>query len=80
MSEEPKLEAPAPSAPGDVAGRRARPLAGPTVPLVGVISNESDEQLLGGNARAATNDASVTKVLVNGEAMRAPAGRADDFA
>jgi hypothetical protein len=82
IPEEPKLEAPAPAAaaPGNVAGRRARPLAGPTVPLIGEISNESDEQLLGGNARTAANDAIVTKVLVNGEAMRAPAGRADDFA
>jgi hypothetical protein len=78
-----ELETPAPAAPpgpGNVAGRHARPLAGPAVPLIGNVANESDEQLLGGNAKAPAGDALVAKVLVNGEAMRAPAGRADDFA
>jgi hypothetical protein len=80
-----ETETPAPAgpaasaAPGSAAGRHARPLAGPTVPLIGNVANESDEQLLGGNAKAAAGDALMTKVLVNGEAMRVPAGRADDF-
>jgi len=80
-----ELETPAPAAPagaagpGNVAGRHARPLAGPAVPLIGNVANESDEQLLGGNAKAPAGDALVAKVLVNGEAMRTPAGRADDF-
>jgi uncharacterized protein len=61
------------------AGAKARPLAGPAVPLTSEVSSESDE-LLGGNARSKITDAVATKVLVNGEAMPAPAGRADDFA
>ena len=61
------------------AGAKARPLAGPAVPLTSEVSSESD-QLLGGNARSKITDAVATKVLVNGEAMPAPAGRADDFA
>jgi hypothetical protein len=61
------------------AGAKARPLAGPAVPLTSVVSSESDE-LLGGNARSKITDAVATKVLVKGEAMPAPAGRADDFA
>src|SRR5262249_55027714 len=54
-------------------------LSGPTVPLIAERGGESDE-LLGGNARQPATDAMVTKVLVRGEAVRAPAGRADDFA
>jgi uncharacterized protein len=47
--------------------------------LTSKISSESDE-LLGGNARSKITDAVATKVLVNGEALPVPAGRADDFA
>jgi hypothetical protein len=61
------------------AGAKARPLSGPAVPLASEVSGESDE-LLGGNARFKITDAVATKVLVNGEEMPAPAGRADDFA
>jgi uncharacterized protein len=61
------------------AGAKARPLSGPAVPLTSEVSSESDE-LLGGNARSKITDAVATKVLVNGEEMPAPAGRADDFA
>ena len=74
-----------PEEPVDAAGRagqsgsRARPLSGPTVPLIAERGSESDE-LLGGNARQPATDALVTKVLVRGEAVAAPAGRADDFA
>jgi uncharacterized protein len=86
--EEPKAEAAtgraAPAgAPGTAAvtpdGARARPLAGPAVPLVAERSGESAE-LLGGNARLPATDAMVNKVLNRGEAVRVPAGRADDFA
>lgn len=83
---EPKAEAAAgrpASAPGVAAvtpdGTRARPLAGPTVPLVAERSGEAEE-LLGGNVRRATTDALASKVLARGEPVRAPAGRADDFA
>jgi len=64
---------------GGKAGSKSRPLSGPTVPLTSEVSDESDE-LLGGNARSKVTDAVATKVLVNGEAMAVPAGRADDFA
>jgi hypothetical protein len=76
IPEEPKVEAPAPAG---RSGARARPLSGPTVPLIAERGSESDE-LLGGNARQPAADAMVTKVLVKGEPVRAPAGRADDFA
>ena len=68
--------APAPAGPPGV---RARPFSGPVVPLIAERGSDSDE-LLGGNTRQPAADAMVTKVLVRGEAIRAPAGRADDFA
>jgi uncharacterized protein len=78
IPEEPKVEAPA--APGaNRQGPHARPLAGPAVPLVAERGSETDD-LLGGNARQPTSDAIATKVLVKGEPMAPPAGRADDFA
>jgi hypothetical protein len=77
--DEPVLPEIAPAAAPGKAGAKARPLAGPVISLTSAISNESDE-LLGGNARSKITDAVATKVLVNGEAMPVPAGRADDFA
>jgi len=83
IQEEPKMEATA-ARPGTPAagasGAHARPLAGPIVPLLTERSGESDDELLGASARAPAADAMVTKVLVNGEVVPAPAGRADDFA
>jgi len=76
IPEEPKIDAAARA--GQASGSRARPLSGPTVPLIAERGSESEE-LLGGNARQLATDALVTKVLVKGEAVRAPAGRADDF-
>src|SRR6188768_4168573 len=56
-----------------------RPLAGPIVPLV--ASSVSTDQLLGGpGARPVTADAQAVRVMVKGEALSAPAGRADDSA
>jgi hypothetical protein len=56
-----------------------RPLAGPVVPLVGFTV--SADQLLGApGARTVTIDAQAARLLINGEALSAPAGRADDFA
>src|SRR6478752_1348173 len=56
-----------------------RPLAGPVVPLVG--STVGTDQLLGApGARSVTADAQAVRVMVKGEALSAPAGRADDFA
>jgi hypothetical protein len=58
-----------------------RPLAGPVVPLVAAPA-AGNEELLGG-ARAPGNppaaDPLATRVLIKGEAIGAPAGRADDF-
>ena len=56
-----------------------RPLAGPILPLV--ASSVGTDQLLGGHgSRPVANDALATRVLVKGEPLPAPAGRADDFA
>jgi uncharacterized protein len=76
IPEEPKVEAPAAS---NRSGPHARPLAGPAVPLIAERGSETDD-LLGGAARQPTNDAMAAKVLVRGEPIPAPAGRADDFA
>ncbi|MCA6124890.1 DUF459 domain-containing protein [Bradyrhizobium sp. WSM 1704] len=56
-----------------------RPLAGPVLPLV--ASTVSTDQLLGGpGSRPASVDALAARTLVKGEALAAPAGRADDYA
>jgi hypothetical protein len=67
--------------PGAPAGV-ARPLAGPVISLSGVRRTE-DEDALAGDAKSkpkpAIVDAVATKVLVKGDTVPAPAGRADDF-
>ena len=73
----PQVAATAALGKGDLS--KARPLSGPTVPLIAEVSSES-EDLLGGKPRPAVTDAIASKVLVKGEAMPVPAGRADDFA
>jgi hypothetical protein len=56
-----------------------RSLAGPILPLV--ASSVDTDQLLGGpGARPVAIDALAMRVLVKGEPLSAPAGRADDFA
>jgi hypothetical protein len=56
-----------------------RPMAGPILPLV--ASSVGTDQLLGGpGSRPAAVDALAARTLVKGEALAAPAGRADDFA
>jgi hypothetical protein len=57
----------------------ARPLAGPVVPLT-VTPGNSDELLGGSGAASARGDAIATQVLVKGESIAPPTGRADDFA
>jgi hypothetical protein len=76
IPQEPRVEE---SARAGQSGLRARPLSGPTIPLMSESGAESEE-LLGGSARKPAADALATKVLVRGEAVPAPAGRADDFA
>lgn len=59
-------------------GPAPRPLAGPIVPLV--ASSVGTDDLLGGpGTRPASVDALAARTLVKGEALAAPAGRADDF-
>ena len=56
-----------------------RPLAGPIVPLV--ASSVGTDQLLGGpGSRQVAIDAQAARLLIKGEPLPAPAGRADDFA
>jgi hypothetical protein len=56
-----------------------RPLAGPIVPLV--ASSVGADQLLGApGSRSVTIDAQAARLLIKGEPLLAPAGRADDFA
>src|SRR5262249_51981165 len=56
----------------------ARPIAGPVIPLT--VTPGNSEELLGsaGNS-SAHGDAIATRVLVKGEPVAAPRGRADDF-
>jgi uncharacterized protein len=73
---EPKVEVPDRAGPS---GSRARPLSGPVVPLTAERKSDDSEELLGSDTRQPAADALVAKVLVRGEALRVPAGRADDF-
>ena len=53
-------------------------MAGPVVPLT-LNTGNSDELLGGAGATSARADATATGVLVKGDAVAAPSGRADDF-
>jgi hypothetical protein len=55
-----------------------RPLIGPVVPLT-ITTGNSDELAGGSGAVSARRDATATGVLVKGDAVTAPPGRADDF-
>ncbi len=55
-----------------------RPLAGPVVPLT-VTPGNSDELLGGAGSQPVHSDAIANRVLVKGEPVPAPPGRADDF-
>lgn len=56
-----------------------RPLAGPIVPLV--ASSVGTDQLLGApGSRSVAIDPQAARLLIKGEPLQAPAGRADDFA
>ena len=58
---------------------KVRPVAGPVVPLT--VTPANSEQLLGGTgSQPVHSDAIANRVLVKGEPLAAPAGRADDFA
>ncbi|MBI3703995.1 MAG: DUF459 domain-containing protein [Rhizobiales bacterium] len=64
--------------PADVKSKE-RPLAGPVLPLTVAPSN-SEELVSGSGAGVVHGDAIASRVLVKGEPVAAPAGRADDFA
>src|SRR6185369_14879880 len=73
----PSSEPQAPVA-GKPAGPAQRPLAGPVVPLT--ASATAEQELIGSRDNSeVSNSKSVVRVLLNGEAMASPAGRADDF-
>ena len=55
-----------------------RPVAGPVVPLT--VTPVNSEELLGGaGSQPVHSDATANRVLVKGEPVPAPPGRADDF-
>ncbi len=64
-------------------GPSARPLVGPVVPLTVSTTGAAAEELLGGarpaTTRPANPDPLTTRVLIKGEPIAAPTGRADDF-
>ena len=69
-----------PVAPVPAPGKSAvRPLIGPVVPLT-VTPTNSDQLLGGAGVQPAHADAIADHVLVKGEPVPAPPGRADDFA
>jgi lysophospholipase L1-like esterase len=75
----PSSEPQAPAIAARPSGAAARPLAGPVVPLT--VSVTSAQELIGPRDTGDTSTPkSVTRVLVNGEAVLPPAGRSDDFA
>jgi len=78
LPEEPLPQAPAASQATGAA--TPRPLAGPVMPLNASVDASKSDQLLGAaSPRQTIADAVATRVLVKGEPVPAPAGRADDF-
>jgi hypothetical protein len=74
----PSSEPQAPATAVRPSGPAARPLAGPVVPLTASVT--SAQELIGPRDTGDTSaPKSVTRVLVNGEAVLPPAGRSDDF-
>jgi uncharacterized protein len=71
----PQVAAPRPG------GGMARPLAGPVMPLTAALNSAGPDELLGGGpVRQSLPDAIASRVLVKGDGVAAPQGRADDFA
>ena len=67
--------------PPRVVGAIARPLAGPVMPLTAALNSAGPDELLGGTSgRQSLADAIASRVLVKGDPVPAPSGRADDFA
>jgi hypothetical protein len=72
---EPQTPAQGEVAPGAVA---ARPLSGPVVSLT-TLTGPGQDLAGAGNSAAVFSTKSAARVLVNGDALPAPAGRSDDF-
>jgi uncharacterized protein len=75
------LPSPEATAPAAAASGAVRPAIGPVLPLAVTGTGEGGD-LLGAGSRpsAASPDPTAASVLVRGEALAAPAGRADNFA
>jgi hypothetical protein len=69
---------PQPAVAARPSGPAARPLAGPVVPLTASVTS-NQELISSRDTGDASIPRSVTRVLVNGQALSPPAGRADDF-
>lgn len=67
-----------PVAPAPDTKSKVRPVAGPVMPLT-VTPGNSEELLGGGGSQPVHADATADRVLVRGEPVPAPPGRADDF-
>jgi len=75
---DPTAEQPVVATPGSSA--TPRPLAGPVIPLNGTGEPPDSEELAGATgARQSLADAVASRVLIRGEALPIPAGRADDY-
>lgn len=68
-----------PAAPIPDAKSKVRPVAGPVVPLT-VMPGNTDELVGGSVSQPLHSDNTADRVLVRGEPVPGPAGRADDFA
>ncbi|HVZ42402.1 MAG TPA: hypothetical protein VHA82_01220, partial [Ramlibacter sp.] len=76
---DPAASQPTVAAPGSNVTQR--PLAGPVIPLNAANEPSESEELAGANgARQSLADAVASRVLIRGEALPVPAGRADDYA
>jgi hypothetical protein len=65
------------AAPAAPTGPATRPIAGPVMPLTATAS--ASDELAGASRGPGIADATAARVLVKGEVVAAPAGRADDF-
>ncbi len=70
---------PGPLSPDARPGATVRPVAGPVVPLTSAPAAEGEELLGGNTTRPTHSDPTATRVLVKGEPVAPPPGRADDF-
>jgi len=65
--------------PAKAGGAGPRPVAGPVVPLNGTAGEGGELLGAGGGPPQAASDPIATRVLTRGDAIAAPAGRADNF-